>query len=364
MSEHKGQEQVAFEERDAEIFNIPDTKTRLNTLQNYFFPRLERLLDLVVDGIRAVYEVDPLEDMTVTYRPAHRTDAQVVRDFGEVYIGLTPKRSKEGLLVHHEDGTPFKYGPSALVLSVLPEGALRVSLRPFLYKADADFRRTVQAAVERHWDLLGPVLETAHIACAGGSWAGTTGAVTWTPLRASLGEGQHWVGPISPFPLAEDHWLGLVMDQFGALYPVLDTITRLARGEPDRLVALVEKYKAVVEGKDSPGRETQGVEDNEGAVEAEEPDGEDGAGLVGIEADLSGYQFVRPGRRYTVLARDNWTCCSCGRSTRTHLVRLEVDHILPRSKGGTDDLSNLQTLCQKCNVGKSHKDDTRLTAAE
>jgi hypothetical protein len=36
--------EVIFEERDTQIFNIPDTKTKLSTLQNYFFPRLETLL--------------------------------------------------------------------------------------------------------------------------------------------------------------------------------------------------------------------------------------------------------------------------------------------------------------------------------
>lgn len=361
------QEQVQFELRDTAVFNYPDVKTRLNTLQGYFFPRLERLLDLIVDGIRAVYDLDPFEDMTVTYRPAHRTDAKVVRDFGEVYIGLTAKRSKEGLVVRHENGKPYMFGPSSLLVSILPAGALQVSLRPYLYKADEDFRRLVQASVEQHWDVLGPVMESAHISTSDGSWAGTTGVTTWTPLRASLADGYHWVGPVAPFPLAEDHWLGLVVEQFIVLYPVLDTITRLARGKPERLIDLVERYKAAVEA--SVVESSEGApEDSHEAGDKEEEEAAAG-GDVGeedwpaqIEASLSGYTFVRPGKWYAVLARDKWTCCSCGRSTRAHGVLLEVDHIVPRSKGGTDDLDNLQTLCKKCNLGKSNKDDTRLRA--
>lgn len=38
---------IIFESRDVEIFNIPDTKTKLNTLQNYFFPRLQRLFESI-----------------------------------------------------------------------------------------------------------------------------------------------------------------------------------------------------------------------------------------------------------------------------------------------------------------------------
>ena len=52
---------IIFESRDIEIFNIPDTKTKLNTLQNYFFPRLQRLLDVALLLIKEVYKIDPLE---------------------------------------------------------------------------------------------------------------------------------------------------------------------------------------------------------------------------------------------------------------------------------------------------------------
>lgn len=40
------------------------------------------------------------------------------------------------------------------------------------------------------------------------------------------------------------------------------------------------------------------------------------------------------------------------------LVLMTKDHIVPRSKGGTDDLTNLQTLCTNCNNRKGDKDLT------
>lgn len=58
--------------------------------------------------------------------------------------------------------------------------------------------------------------------------------------------------------------------------------------------------------------------------------------------------------RFDVLNRDNFTCQYCGKSAPD--VRLEVDHIKPVSKGGTDDLSNLVTACEACNKGKSNKE--------
>ncbi|OQX25983.1 MAG: hypothetical protein BWK80_12795 [Desulfobacteraceae bacterium IS3] len=76
--------------------------------------------------------------------------------------------------------------------------------------------------------------------------------------------------------------------------------------------------------------------------------------------ELDSYSYIRAGKWWEVLARDKWKCLSCGRTAREDGILLEVDHIIPRSKGGTDDIGNLQTLCKKCNIGKSNKDSTKL----
>ena len=54
-----------------------------------------------------------------------------------------------------------------------------------------------------------------------------------------------------------------------------------------------------------------------------------------------------------------WRCVSCGRCAADGII-LHVDHIIPRSKGGNNHIDNYQTLCDKCNIGKSNKDDTDL----
>lgn len=53
-----------------------------------------------------------------------------------------------------------------------------------------------------------------------------------------------------------------------------------------------------------------------------------------------------------VLERDFWTCRHCG-SHRD----LTVDHIVAVSIGGSDEMSNLQTLCQPCNSKKGRRPD-------
>lgn len=61
-------------------------------------------------------------------------------------------------------------------------------------------------------------------------------------------------------------------------------------------------------------------------------------------------------KRHAVFARDNYRCQICG-ATVEDGAKLHVDHILPVSKGGTNDIRNLQILCEKCNLGKHNRTD-------
>ncbi len=57
--------------------------------------------------------------------------------------------------------------------------------------------------------------------------------------------------------------------------------------------------------------------------------------------------------RVSVLHRDGYKCVFCGRNAKQ--VELEVDHIVPFSQGGSNNFSNLQTLCFDCNRGKGSR---------
>ncbi|QQW37454.1 HNH endonuclease [Mycobacterium marinum] len=60
--------------------------------------------------------------------------------------------------------------------------------------------------------------------------------------------------------------------------------------------------------------------------------------------------------RNSIKTRDNHACRSCSVSlaAEPHLL-LEVDHVIPLSKGGLSTPDNLQTLCWRCNRTKSNK---------
>ena len=68
-----------------------------------------------------------------------------------------------------------------------------------------------------------------------------------------------------------------------------------------------------------------------------------------------------PGRsRFEVLKRAGNRCELCGISSQER--QLDVYHIRPVSKGGTNDESNFQVLCRKCNAQKGNRDETDFRA--
>jgi 5-methylcytosine-specific restriction endonuclease McrA len=62
-------------------------------------------------------------------------------------------------------------------------------------------------------------------------------------------------------------------------------------------------------------------------------------------------------RRY-ILQRDNYQCQSCGKTQQQ--AKLQIDHIVALAVGGSNDISNVQTLCSSCNQKKKHHFDYRF----
>ncbi len=62
-------------------------------------------------------------------------------------------------------------------------------------------------------------------------------------------------------------------------------------------------------------------------------------------------------QKHLVMKRDNFRCKHCGRSPATDpSIILHIDHVKAWDRGGETTLDNLQTLCSKCNIGKSNLD--------
>ncbi len=70
-----------------------------------------------------------------------------------------------------------------------------------------------------------------------------------------------------------------------------------------------------------------------------------------IKEKSSTRKSISPRIRWLVFEKCGRSCCVCG-ATAADGAKLEVDHIQPVSRGGSNNLDNLQILCRTCNSGK------------
>jgi 5-methylcytosine-specific restriction endonuclease McrA len=79
------------------------------------------------------------------------------------------------------------------------------------------------------------------------------------------------------------------------------------------------------------------------------------------------YVSFKPHERKQILDRDKWQCQSCGIKVHDRRTgdwntpdKAHIDHVIPISKGGNSEPSNLQTLCRTCNLSKNDKVELQL----
>jgi 5-methylcytosine-specific restriction endonuclease McrA len=61
------------------------------------------------------------------------------------------------------------------------------------------------------------------------------------------------------------------------------------------------------------------------------------------------YRHEAPLTRRAVFARDEWACQYCGATAEN------LDHVIPRSRGGTHTWDNVVAACRRCNSRKENR---------
>ncbi|MGF1497872.1 MAG: HNH endonuclease [Elainellaceae cyanobacterium] len=352
-------EALTFELKDKDIFRIPDIQTRLNTLQNYFFPRLEILLKQSLEEVQKIYDINPYEKMIPVYRPSHRKNAKVNSDYGNVYIGISGKRNQQELIYKKKSGKYAKIHISYLTYSIYPDGSFLVAFSPFegCVREGDDYIENISLSleacrgkIEKIFIENGISYTLSHNLC----YENFIDAISRSPEEDEYCS-RHLLCFFSPtyyFPVSRNTGLWELKRAFVALYPILDNFITIAKGEQYPLETMLDKLiNHYLDQGWYWSRRKEFVNDSQISTKIQED----------FELpELDSYRFIRTGLWWEILARDQWTCCSCGRSSKEHGTTLHVDHIIPRSMGGTDNKENLQTLCWKCNIGKSNRDTTDL----
>lgn len=351
------QETLLFEDKDLAIFKIPDIKTRLNTIQNYFFPRLDKLLSQSVELIQEIYGVNPYDRLTIIRTPDHRKEAKNNKsDRPYIRIGLGGKRKNEKpLKVLNKSGKPYWHPLSRLYYNIEPTGEIFIYLWLFgniKTSINLEFIDTWREIFFEHKSILEKILCLNHISHGHAEYFLEFTDILHPELSHYLeSDSLQFLSYSHYFPISFEKGIFDLQLSFAALYPLLHISIDCELGQPHELTKMLKDYQKWYRDNGTykwyaKCSSTEASEDNESLELLE----------------LDSYKFIRPGLWWEVLARDRWTCCSCGRTVKEHQITLHVDHIIPRSKGGTDCRENLQALCRKCNIGKSNRDSTTLTS--
>lgn len=88
-------------------------------------------------------------------------------------------------------------------------------------------------------------------------------------------------------------------------------------------------------------------------------------GITAIKRARSPHQptgtWIRAEKRLAIYLRDGFRCLACGRSLRrARPFDVTLDHVLPTSKGGSNDPDNLYTCCRSCNSSRQEKSLARF----
>lgn len=323
----------SFELRDLEAFEIPDAVTRLSALQDYLFPKLDRLVEEAVGLVQSIYDVKVPDRYSPLRHPKFRKTAANPQTTSQVMSGLSPSRDNVPTRMRKKDGSPYLMGPGELMFRIRSVGSLQTVWLPYAWADDA-LMNELHSAISERWPAIQYFLGGTNVAARCEDYRRA-------PLDTLLDKSAIWEGPAYPLPIMTTYALRRFMLEFVFLFPLFDASTRLARSQPHNLDVAMDQFLAWAENLETWMEPSVGQRQEE------------------VTHEAVGHPVVRNKRRWAILARDNWTCCACGRTSRDGHT-LEVDHILPRSKGGKDDEDNLQTLCWLCNSGKSNLDQTDL----
>lgn len=344
-------EDVYFDEADGNLFLVPEPRLRADALRQSVLPRLHVMMHHCLALIREIYGVEALEDSILSQTPNFRTkrDRELDHLYLSAMVSLGGQRNKakwRGAL--RKDGRqaqilPFTYGLQidSAGLCIYFQSQWLKGVGPEFYGQVFDFLLDYESAVSCLSRMA--LLTVSH------AWPDTGPVSNWDWLLELLFDNELYRLDFGSDPLyypIPSERLDPVCHRFAFFYPIYDTYIQIAKGAPHRFEMLIESLNQWFLAPRQVGE----------APPTQAPPEE---ATVERARSLAEQQVrVMPSIRWQVFQRDGFRCVHCGREPERDNVVLHLDHVVPRSRGGSDQMDNLQTLCHLCNLGKSNRLET------
>lgn len=348
---------ITFDKDDAILFSFEDDLLlKAKSIQGSILPKLNALLTKSLNRVYEIYNISPLDEQSHVLSWPHfreNRDNNLKRNYMEAGAGITGSRKPVWKALVRDDKKEVKIMPVHLQYEFSQEGLklcfyvdsrIDLSLESFrkLFKVLYDnidefqtlatyFGFTIQTGYEV--DVLKPLKKRLSMDIKSNS---KKDYFFYCTKEYKL-----------PFNCQKQ---SQVLDDFAALFTIYYELLLISQGNSGHFINLKNKFESYYLNKN--------ISKNSSKKKSytKKPDEKKVRAFAKKAVDTI---RVKPGIRWQVFQRDDFKCVACGLSQKDGAI-LHVDHIVPRSKGGSDTLDNYQTLCQTCNIGKSNKSDRDL----
>ena len=348
-------ENIVFDNEDRELFLIDDLQLKADAIRNSILPKLQVVMNYAINQIDKVYDVNVFDDCIIAQAPHFRLNNRksgVKKNYDFARISIRGKRKYgKWLGIKKPNGDEPQLASFSLEL-ILKQKGLLISLTNFSQLISKDSNKKVFNFLANHESVISVVQKRLRVfenRIQESENFQIISNIDW--LKNKLTKNDFDFSMFSDsIPYSIKHvQFKEVIDKLTLLYPVFHSYIQIAKGEKVKLYDLLDKANSWLSKKEKALTTNQQGNNIEFDLKAAKQ-----------KAELK--VKVMPGIRWQVFQRDNWRCVACGHDAHDGRI-LHVDHILPRSKGGKDEISNYQTLCEVCNIGKSNKDKTDLRAS-
>jgi hypothetical protein len=348
---------IVFDEEDAKLLKLKtDLLLKAKGIRYSILPKLNVVIEEALSRIRKIYGVEVFnEGSIITSSPNFREkrDNELKVDYDSARIGLTGSRTPIWKGFSRKDCKPVKiicyslnfdltkYGIGVLFWATDDLALTDESFKKYLVflKDNMSYLQTIQSLSRMNPSYYFFEKDENFIIPFG----------DYLDKLIKLKFYNMDFFRTLRFPIGQ-YELNEAIDSFVLFYPIYDSMIRIAKGEKpifEKLVSMI-KSSDIINDLDI----KLDVKKEEKEISEKEMD-------IILSKKVDSSNTVRAGIRWQVFERDDFKCVACGLTALDGAI-LHIDHIIPRSKGGKDEMENYQTLCHKCNIGKSNKSQINL----